>query len=543
MNKTIIININGFVFHIEEDAYEILKNYMTDVKRHFLNSADSLEITTDIENRIAEMFTEILARDNKQAIVEQDVISVIRQMGSVEDFEHPEDANDNYNYNTGTRTLFRDGEDHLLGGVCAGLANYFNTQAVWIRLAFAVAFIFAGSGLILYIILWIVIPKATTRADRMAMKGQKLNLQGFKQNLEDEYSSVRESLAGLGNDAKPFVYKARDFFGDFFHHLGVFFRGTGKVLVKLFGVVMLLTSFGVLIALIVTIIGFLAYGKMGLYQIFPFNMLEYQLNSLVLFAAFLLLAIPLFTLIMIGIRIVFNSDGLNRTLGSTLLGIWLITLGVVIYYTAKVSASFRHSASFSQNISLKPMPGNTYYLKLNDVKYISPEDSIKLRLKDRFNGKIILNDNDDEDNFESPGNVRISIEKSDVNQPVLTESFSARGFDYAEALVNAQNTTYQFSQQDTVLKFNRRLEKPLNRLWRNQEIHLTLKVPLNTKLVIDKNMDRYVENTDIYRCSRDNNQENATSAPFIMTTDGLQCKVDTGIVTIAQPVIKHKRKH
>ena len=48
MNKTIIININGFIFHIEEDAYEILKNYMTDVKRHFHNSADSLEITTDI---------------------------------------------------------------------------------------------------------------------------------------------------------------------------------------------------------------------------------------------------------------------------------------------------------------------------------------------------------------------------------------------------------------------------------------------------------------------------------------------------------------
>jgi phage shock protein PspC (stress-responsive transcriptional regulator) len=542
MNKTIIININGFVFHIEEDAYEILKNYMTDVKRHFLNSADSLEITTDIENRIAEMFNEILARDNKQAIVEQDVISVIGQMGSVADFEHPEDADDNYSYTAGTRTLFRDGEDHLLGGVCAGLANYFNIQAVWIRLAFAFAFLFAGSGLILYIILWIVIPKATTRADRMAMKGQKLNLQGFKQNLEDEYSSVRESLAGLGKDAKPFVYKVRDFWGDFFHHLGTFFGGAGKVLVKLFGIVMLLTSFGVLIALIVTIIGFVAYGKMGLYHIFPFNVLEYQLNSLVLFAAFLLLAIPLFTLMMIGIRIVFNNNGLNRTLGSTLLIIWLITLGVIIYYTAKVSAGFRHSASFSQNISIKPMPGNTYYLKLNDVKYISPEDSVKLQLKDRFNGKVILDDNDDdEDNFESPENVRISIEKSDVNQPVLTESFSARGFDYAEALVNAQNTNYQFSQQDTVLKFNRRLEKPLNRLWRDQEIHLILKVPVNTKLVIDKNMDRYVENTDIYRCARDNNQEHATSAPFIMTSDGLQCKVDTGIV-IAQPVIKHRRK-
>src|SRR5476651_1118547 len=54
MNKTIIININGTIFHIEEDAYEVLKNYMTDVQRHFADAEDSLEIPTDIENLIAE---------------------------------------------------------------------------------------------------------------------------------------------------------------------------------------------------------------------------------------------------------------------------------------------------------------------------------------------------------------------------------------------------------------------------------------------------------------------------------------------------------
>jgi hypothetical protein len=63
---------------------------MTDVKRHFSTSADSLEITTDIENRIAEMFNEILARDAKQVIVEADVKGVIEQMGSVQDFETAE---------------------------------------------------------------------------------------------------------------------------------------------------------------------------------------------------------------------------------------------------------------------------------------------------------------------------------------------------------------------------------------------------------------------------------------------------------------------
>src|SRR6201989_1471077 len=106
MNKTIIININGIVFHIEEDAYEVLKNYMTDVKRHFMNSADSLEITTDIENRIAEMFNEILAKENKQVVVEQDVKEVVEQMGTVEEFEYEEGqsaAHDNFAYNAGTR--------------------------------------------------------------------------------------------------------------------------------------------------------------------------------------------------------------------------------------------------------------------------------------------------------------------------------------------------------------------------------------------------------------------------------------------------------
>src|ERR1700749_4401634 len=137
MNKTIIININGIVFHIEEDAYEILKNYMTDVKRHFMNSADSLEITTDIENRIAEMFSEMLERENRQVIVEQDVNLVVEQMGSVADFETAEDegtASGHYAYNnTEHRRLFRDPDDHLVGGVCSGIANYFDVNPVWIR--------------------------------------------------------------------------------------------------------------------------------------------------------------------------------------------------------------------------------------------------------------------------------------------------------------------------------------------------------------------------------------------------------------------------
>ena len=227
MNKTIIININGIIFHIEEDAYELLRNYMTDVKRHFMNSADSLEITTDIENRIAEMFTEILGREGKQVVVEEDVKRVVAQMGSVADFETAEqDTKAHFTTDSAyaePRRLFRDPDDHLISGVCAGIANYFDVDPVWIRAAFLLTSLAAGSGFFVYLVLWLVVPKAVTRADRMAMKGEKLDLQGFKKNFEEEMNSMRGHISNFQHEARPFVYKARDFTSDFFSAFWQFF--------------------------------------------------------------------------------------------------------------------------------------------------------------------------------------------------------------------------------------------------------------------------------------------------------------------------------
>jgi phage shock protein PspC (stress-responsive transcriptional regulator) len=534
MNKTIIININGIIFHIEEDAYEVLKNYMTDVKRHFMNSADSLEITTDIENRIAEMFTDLLGHEGKQVIVEADVKQVIGQMGSVADFEHAdEDTKGNFppyaTYHTERRRLFRDPDDHLISGVCAGIANYFDVNPAWIRLGFAVALFAGGSGALLYIILWIVVPKAITRADRMAMKGEKLDLQGFKRNFEEEISTVKGHLSNFQQEARPFVYNARDFFADLFHHLGVFLRGASKVFVKLIGVLILIGCFGALIGLFVAIISFLAFSNYGLYQVFPFSIVNHQVDSIFLVSAFLFLALPLLTIILVTISAIFSGIAMGKATGSTLFCVWLAAICCVVYYGIKVSADFRFNESFTQNINIKPTANNTYYLKVNDIKYLTGEDSIRYRIKERFHGNITISDDDDNNDTNNwPGSVNIDIEKSDVARPVLVERFSAKGHDFDDALTNARNTFYQFTQQDSVLKFNRRLEKPLNRLWRDQALHLTLKVPLNAKLVIDQELDRYLNGgAEVYNCKELNKQDKATSAVFVMTDNGLQCKVDT----------------
>ncbi|MEO7213131.1 PspC domain-containing protein [Mucilaginibacter sp.] len=536
MNKTIIININGTVFHIEEDAYEILKTYMTAVTRHFMNSADSLEITTDIENRIAEMFTEILAREGKQVVVAQDVNAVVGQMGSVEDFEAEENGErpgHAYTYTTENRRLFRDADDHLVGGVAAGISNYFDINAIWVRLGFLLLCAGGGIGFLLYIILWIVVPKAVTRADRMAMKGQKLDLHGFKLNFEEELSNVKGNLNTLRHEAKPLAYKTRDFAGDVFGHFGAFIGGASKLVFKLVAIAVLLACFAAMIGLVITIIMFTVYGNTALTHVFPFNIVNQEANTMFLICGFLTLAMPLLAIILVTINAVFKSSTIGRTTGSALLMVWVVAISIVIYYTAKAGANFREGASFSQSISIKPQADSTYYLKLNDIKFLSREDSVRLQIKDKFDGRVILDD-DDDNNMDMPNkNIDIYIEKSDVSQPVLVESFSARGRNYEDALSNARGISYQFQQVGNVLKFNRRMEKQEDKFWRAQELHLTLKIPMNSKLVIDQNLDRFVRGVSIYDCKEINKQEGASSAKFIMTENGLQCKVDT--LVLPQP--------
>ena len=539
MNKTIIININGIVFHIEEDAYEILKNYMTNIKRHFSNSDDSLEITTDIENRIAEMFSEILIRDNKQVIVDLDVQSVIEQMGTVEEFDAVyEDSDNAYTYNTGARRLFRDPDDHLVSGVCAGIANYFNIQPIWIRLAFALSFFFAGSGLLLYIILWIVIPKPASRADRMAMKGEKLNLQGFKNNLQEELSSVKSHLNNLNEEARPLAYKMRDFIGDLFHHLALFFTGAGKIFIKILGGMFLLAFFVIAISLIVLLVSFIGFGAEHYNHMFPFTIIASEHVNRIYIASFLTGFIPVLCIILLLISAIFNTRSISKSTGATLLVIWLCALVAFLYYAGKASANFRESASFTQTINIKPTANNVYYLKRNDVKYLTHDDSLHLDIKDHFHNVTLIND--DEDNDMEPRNVSISIERSDISQPVLVESFTAKGHNYEEALMNARDTRYIFTQQDSALTFDERLRRIESDTWHAEEVHLTLKLPLNAKVVVDQDLD--IDGISVYDCKETNKMDKATSATFVITNDGPQCKVDTVVIVKTQAQIDSARK-
>lgn len=549
MNKTIIININGSVFHIEEDAYEILKNYMMEVKRHFMDSADSLEITTDIENRIAEMFNEILLKDidgnrNRQVIIENDVKLVITQMGAVAEFEQgdeQEGANGAYHFKpTNKRRLFRNPDDHLVAGVCAGIANYFDIDVIWIRLAFALGSVLGGSGLILYFILWLVVPKAITRADKMAMKGEKQDLQGFKRNLEEELNAMKNNFSAFEGEAKPFVYKARDFVGDLAQHLMAFITLIVKLISKLIGIAIILCCFGFMVFLIIAFILVVGFGNMAVLPGTPFNFAHIHNLTPLGISALIVGLIPLITIVLITLKGIFRTGTVNFITGTSALVVWLVALASLIFFVLEIVQNYREEASYSKTINLLPTKNNTYYLKLNDLKYFTASDSARLNLKNLIkNENISLKDVDENRELH---NVYLDVERSDIKTPVLVAFYKARGRNYENALFNVRNTKYIFSQKDTVLTFNYKLLNTHDDQWHEESVQLTLKLPLNTKVVIERDMDRIMNAADVYGCNVTNKRDGnkLKSAEFIITENGLQCNIDTLLISKPGSVLKMK---
>jgi phage shock protein PspC (stress-responsive transcriptional regulator) len=190
MKKIININFHSRVVPIEETAYEILQQYIESLRRYFANEEGREEIISDIENRFAELFSESLKKGTT-CITDADVNTIITSMGRPEELEEEERAGATNagtgSYGTGMpgdgttragtgqqanssqqgpnqftadepRRLYRAGNDKILGGVCAGLANYLRLDPAIVRIIFVLITFGWGAGVLLYIILWIALP-------------------------------------------------------------------------------------------------------------------------------------------------------------------------------------------------------------------------------------------------------------------------------------------------------------------------------------------------------------------------------------------------
>ena len=205
MKKTLNINIRGIVFNIDEDAYQRLNSYLSEINRHYKKKPGYEDIVSDIENRIVELFQEKVS-DKKQVITIDDVNEIISILGHPTDFEQElqDDAPQmgSKSSQAGPKRLYRDPLNRVIGGVCSGLGYYFRVDPVWFRLAFVLAVIFGGTGILLYVILWIVLPPVRTISDRINMQGNPVNIDNIEKAIKEEIHEVKDKLNDLTNQAK-----------------------------------------------------------------------------------------------------------------------------------------------------------------------------------------------------------------------------------------------------------------------------------------------------------------------------------------------------
>ncbi len=210
MNKVMNINIGGSVFYVNEDAYDKLKSYLRQITRHFKNTKGGEEIIVDIESRIVELFQQKLV-GKKEVITIEDVNEVIAQMGKPSDFE--EDVEEEYFGDPDIRQikrkrLFRDIDNRLIGGVCSGLGAYFKLDPVWFRVAFIIATL-SGLSILVYLILWIIIPPARTVSEKLEMNGDPVTINNIEKTIRDEMNDLRDKIDDLASQAKKKWSKKR----------------------------------------------------------------------------------------------------------------------------------------------------------------------------------------------------------------------------------------------------------------------------------------------------------------------------------------------
>ncbi len=229
MQRIIQINIAGRVLPIEEDAYTVLKDYISSLQRQF-SGDDGKEIISDIENRISELFV-IRLQGGAPAIDRTDVQKVIDTLGAASDLHDGPKASasqgagqSSYNNagNSGPGTnntrqypythdrLLRDPFDKVVGGVCSGIGHYFDIDPVIIRLVMVVLFLAFGIGFITYLIAWMVIPAARTREELFNMNnGNPVTFHDFTRNMGDELQDLKKRGEQMSRELKDFFNKKK----------------------------------------------------------------------------------------------------------------------------------------------------------------------------------------------------------------------------------------------------------------------------------------------------------------------------------------------
>ena len=495
MNKTVNINLGGMFFHIDEDAYQKLTRYFDAIKRSLSNSSGHDEIIKDIEIRVSELLNEKQISD-KHVVGLKDVDEVIAVMGQPEDYIIEDELKGSQTFsntsNRRTKKLYRDKEKGMIGGVSAGLGHYFGIDAVWIRIVL-ILLVFAGfgTGILAYIILWIVTPEAITTSEKLEMTGEPVTISNIEKKVREEFESVSDKFKNVdydkyGNQIKSSAGKIGSSFGDFI--MTIF-----KIFAKFLGVILIITGIATLVSLLIAVFtlgssdfinvpwqNFIEAGNFTDYPIWSFGLLM-----------FFAVGIPFFFLTLLGFKLLSPSiKSIGNIAKYTLLALWIIAIAILISIGIKQASEVAYEGKTVQKETINITPNDTLFVKFRYNEYytkdIDDRESFKF-VQDSASTQLIYSNN-----------VRIEILRTDEKLPFIQIEKIARGKSFQDAKQRAEKIKYAIKIEGNQLILDNYLLTEVTNKFRDQEVEIFLYLPEGTLLKPDSSVQNYDRSDDSF---------------------------------------------
>lgn len=527
MNKTININLGGIFFHIDELAYQKLKLYLDAIRRSLSDDPQGRdEILNDIELRIGELLSQRITND-RMVINDSDIDEITKIMGRPEDYSVDEELFEDepkYSKSTSTKKLFRDADDKFLGGVCSGLAHYFGMEVIWMRLLWLVLFFFFGTGFLVYILLWILIPQAETTAEKLQMKGEPVNISNIEKKIREEFQDVSSRVKNGVNEVSDtvrnseFKNKAKSGIQEVIDTLGKIILAIFKVFGKFIGALLIFIASATLIGLIVAafsvgsieILGF--EGDFMDYPPFFFDSIL-PMWLLVIFM-FLAIAIPFVVLFMLGLKILSsNVKSFSTTTKLSLLGVWIIAILGLSFAGINFATQTAYDGVHNQTENLPIATLDT--LSINMIGNDSLSNEKELR---RDHNYETVFDNDVEKLYST--RVNLDIKSTDKATAFVKIRKESDGKNRLTANKDAESIEYKFSLTEKNLLLNGYFLSNLKNQFKDQLIDVTIYLPVNSVVYLDASTQTYLNDVDNVQNIFDGDMPKHY---YKMTENGLEC--------------------
>ena len=548
MKKTISVNIGGRLFNIEEAAYNKLNKYLNTIRGYFSNDESAEEILSDIELRIAELFMERVT-PQKEVITEQDVDDIISIMGQPEDFVDEDgdeyagtqDTHQTYN-KSHTKQVFRDPDNTVVAGVCSGISAYLGIDPIILRALFVIVTIFYGSGIIIYLVLAIIIPKAKTTAQKLQMRGEPVTVENISRKVSESFNTVKEDLKDIGkknNIHKESFEKTKrnvaSTTSNFVDGLRDLLKLVTLFLAKIIGIVFLIA--GLTLIFVSLVLGFgwetvLAANQLGVIDnanipfVFSSIFENIEQNTMFSIGLLLTLIVPGISFLLLGMRLLFDFKKTPAWIGVLLVIIWFGGITLLFVSATKVYSYFQVSTTFSEKVDLNIPNSDTLYIDL--IPQVDTEYSFTRGFKNRkfYYEYDVTYPGIEPTNIVYLGDIDFTIEmnKADTLYNLVIQRKSS-GHTHADAVINAENVATIAQIEGDSLLFHPYFAVLRDDKIRNQEILYILQVPLGKAVHFNEKSKSILKNVPNITNAYDSHMVNHT---WVMTQNGLLCTTCEG---------------